>query len=142
MSVVVSCYSGAAAEAAAFGVPALFLSAEAATTFERLIALGRASIVRCEDILREIAAATLARGSSFERQPDIESTLLGSKKWRTTIGPLARAARIDGAGDMVSPGHERARRARVFRHLATFTNGIPARAPSTPCFRNVSGLEL
>jgi hypothetical protein len=45
MSVVVSLASGAAAEAAAFGVPSIFLSKEAKATFFRLIDAGLASVI-------------------------------------------------------------------------------------------------
>ncbi len=56
MSVVVSRYSGAAAEAEAFGVPAMFLSTEASGPFGAVIARGAAKIVEVEALANAIAA--------------------------------------------------------------------------------------
>ena len=55
MSVLVSLASGAAAEAAVFGVPALFLSDEAHGTFPGLIERGVASVIDARTLNREIA---------------------------------------------------------------------------------------
>jgi hypothetical protein len=60
MSVLVSLASGAAAEAAVFGVPAIFLSNEADATFSRLIREGMASV-----------ADTRSLNSLIERLPRI-----------------------------------------------------------------------
>ena len=55
MSVLVSRFSGASAEAAAFGVPALFLSDEARGQFSGLIAQGLASVVELRMLNEEIS---------------------------------------------------------------------------------------
>ncbi len=56
MSAVISLASGAAVEAAAFGVPALFLDDEALGTFSRLIEGGHAELIGIEQLLGRIAA--------------------------------------------------------------------------------------
>jgi hypothetical protein len=56
MSVVLSLASGAAMEAAMFGVPAFFLSNEAQGPFGALIAGGRAAVIAMEEICSHIAA--------------------------------------------------------------------------------------
>jgi hypothetical protein len=56
MSALVSLASGAAAEAAIFGVPALFLDAEALGAFPGLIARGEAELVDVADLVSRIAA--------------------------------------------------------------------------------------
>ncbi|HEX3912612.1 MAG TPA: hypothetical protein VHW71_03825 [Steroidobacteraceae bacterium] len=56
MSVLVSLASGACAEAAAFGVPALFLSDEARDTFSRLIERNVAAVIDVAQLNREIGS--------------------------------------------------------------------------------------
>jgi hypothetical protein len=56
MSILVSLNSGAALEAALFAVPALFLSAEARTTFGALIGRGAAALVDVHEVSARIAA--------------------------------------------------------------------------------------
>ena len=56
MSVLVSLASGAAAEAAAFGVPALFLDDEALGTFASLIERGQAKLIEVADVAAHITA--------------------------------------------------------------------------------------
>jgi hypothetical protein len=54
MHAVVSLASGASAEAAAFGVPAFFLSEEASVPFEALIRRGQAAIIDVDDLNAEL----------------------------------------------------------------------------------------
>jgi hypothetical protein len=76
MSVLVSLASGAAGEAAALGVPALFLDAEARGPFAGLLAAGHARVVDVTGIATEIArmdaAPTRARA---DRAPPTDETL-------------------------------------------------------------------
>jgi hypothetical protein len=94
MSVIVSLSSGAAAEAAALGVPALFLSEGANGQFGRLIERGLAS---CADVLSlnssiERISTPNAR-SAAARQPDINGTLLHLEELARAYAQLcARAA--------------------------------------------------
>jgi hypothetical protein len=76
MSALVSLASGAAAEAAIFGVPALFLDAEAQATFPGLIRRGRAELIGVHEVVSMIAGkpAKPARASA-SRPPPIEQTL-------------------------------------------------------------------
>jgi len=67
-SVLVSRFSGAAAEAADFGVPALFLSEEARGQFSRLIERGCAAIVQIPELIQTIAGLPLR-----PRRPAISS---------------------------------------------------------------------
>jgi hypothetical protein len=77
MSVVVSRYSGSSAEAAAFGVPALFLSDEARGQFSDLIDRGLASVVQMESLHASIARLPRQPIRPVpERQPNIDDTLL------------------------------------------------------------------
>jgi hypothetical protein len=76
MSVLVSLASGAAAEAAAFGVPALFLDQEALGAFQGLIARGQAELVDVADVASRIAdlRARPVR-AAWNPPPPIEDTL-------------------------------------------------------------------
>ncbi|HEX4375651.1 MAG TPA: hypothetical protein VHZ99_00705 [Steroidobacteraceae bacterium] len=76
MSVVVSRYSGAAAEAENFGVPALFLSTEAYGPFAALMARGAARVVELEALTEAIGSlpARPVRRSSMPA-PAIDGTL-------------------------------------------------------------------
>jgi hypothetical protein len=77
MSVVVSRFSGASAEAAAFGVPAFFLSEEARGQFSALIERGTASVIDIGALITNIARlpAVTVRPASI-RQPGLDETLL------------------------------------------------------------------
>jgi hypothetical protein len=76
MSVLVALASGAAAEAAAFGVPALFLDPEALGTFPHLIARGQAELVPLADLPARIAATPRwRRREMLEPAPPIGDTL-------------------------------------------------------------------
>ena len=61
MSVVVSRFSGASAEAAFFGVPAIFISEEARGQFSDLIDRGFAAVVEIEALNAAIAAMPAVR---------------------------------------------------------------------------------
>lgn len=61
MSVLISLNSGAALEAALFGVPALFLSAEARATFGALIERGAAALVEVRELGPRIAEVPAMR---------------------------------------------------------------------------------
>jgi hypothetical protein len=76
MSVVVSRFSGASAEAAALGVPSIFLSEEARGQFSNLIDQGFARIIDIESLNTTIAAmpAEVLRPAP-EKLPEIEHTL-------------------------------------------------------------------
>jgi hypothetical protein len=76
MDALVSLASGAAAEAALFGVPAFFLDEEALGTFAGLIERGQAEMVRLPDLIDRLAErpARPARCRSAAAPP-IESTL-------------------------------------------------------------------
>jgi hypothetical protein len=76
MSAVVSLASGAATEAAAFGVPALFLDEEALALYPGLIARGVAEVVEVEKATGRIAALpTRPVRASQARPPPIADTL-------------------------------------------------------------------
>jgi hypothetical protein len=76
MDALVSLASGAAAEAAMFGVPALFLDGEALGTYPDLIARGDAELIEVADVVRTISR--LCRRSSrpaSNGSPPIAQTL-------------------------------------------------------------------
>ena len=75
MDAVVSLASGSAAEAAAFGVPVLFLDEEARATFGRLIERGEAEVVGVADVLARIAALEGPRRPRTDPPPPIDETL-------------------------------------------------------------------
>ena len=68
MTALVSLMSGAAGEAAIFGVPAFFLSEEATGPFGNLVAQGCARIVDSAQLIQEIEKLSESR----TRQPDID----------------------------------------------------------------------
>jgi hypothetical protein len=76
MSAVVSLASGAATEAAAFGVPALFMDEEAYALFPGLIERGEAELVDVAEVIPRLAGlpARPARTAGV-RSPPIEETL-------------------------------------------------------------------
>jgi hypothetical protein len=76
MSVAVSRYSGSSAEAAMFGVPALFLSDEARDPFSGLLARGTATVVdipRLNDAIARLPAAPVR--PPLESSPKLHETL-------------------------------------------------------------------
>jgi len=77
MSVLVSRFSGASAEAANFGVPALFLSEEARGQFSSLIERGCATVVEIPTLIDVIARlpATPMR-PQLNVAPELDQTLL------------------------------------------------------------------
>jgi hypothetical protein len=96
MSVLVSLASGAAAEAAAFGVPALFLDPEALGTFPGLIARGQAELIAVADLARLIATLPARPGPrAREAPPPIEETLGRLDDMAGTYGRLCRSTRLD-----------------------------------------------
>ena len=92
MSVLVSLASGAAAEAAIFGVPALFLDEEARGSLPGLIQRGQAEVIDVADLIPRIAqlpsrpprAATTAT-------PPIEQTLRRLEQMADDYGRLCQA---------------------------------------------------
>jgi hypothetical protein len=77
MSVLVSRFSGAAVEAASFGVPALFLSEEARGQFSGLIERGCARVVELSELLATIARLPkLPVRPRPATAPDLDETLL------------------------------------------------------------------
>jgi hypothetical protein len=76
MSALVSLNSGAAAEGAAFGVPALFLDHEALGSFAGLIERGQAKIVEVADVVARIADMPRRPARAVSAPPPpIEETL-------------------------------------------------------------------
>jgi len=91
MSVLVSRFSGASAEAAAFGVPAFFLSEEACGQFSRLIAQGLASVIDIGVLNTEIARLpTVPVRPAPIRQPSLDETLLQLEKIARDYSELCR----------------------------------------------------
>ncbi len=77
VSVLVSRFSGASAEGAAFGVPALFLSEEARGQFSDLIERSLASVVEIQTLITEIARMPkVPVRPAPVRQPSLDGTLL------------------------------------------------------------------
>jgi len=75
MSALVSLASGTAGEAAAFGVPAFFLSDEARGPFAGLIARGAAAVVDTAALIDEIARLSPAPARAPAEPPKIAETL-------------------------------------------------------------------
>jgi hypothetical protein len=75
MDALVSLASGAAVEAAMFGVPAFFLDEEALDTFPRLIARGEASLVDVDSLQSAIAALPVSNPALRISAPPLEDTL-------------------------------------------------------------------
>ena len=75
MDALVSLASGAAAEAAMFGVPAFFLDGEAFDTFPDLIAAGKASPVEVSSLVQAIARSPVGASRPPGGAPPIEETL-------------------------------------------------------------------
>jgi hypothetical protein len=82
MSAVVSRFSGASAEAAAFGVPAFFLSDEACGQFSALIERGVASVIDISTLNAEISRLpSIPIRPEPTRRPDLDETLLLVEKF-------------------------------------------------------------
>jgi hypothetical protein len=101
MSVVVSLASGASAEAAAFGVPSLFLSEEARGAFAGLIERGLAGIVDVHALKDEISrmARTPKRPPSV-LAPSVDETLRRLESIASEYSRLCRpeAAQVSSIG--------------------------------------------
>jgi hypothetical protein len=97
MSVVVSRFSGAAAEAAAFGVPALFLSVEAHGQFSELVERGLASVIDVQTLITEIARIpTIPVRPALVRQPDLDETLSHLEEMAREYSQLFRSPQTSG----------------------------------------------
>lgn len=98
MSALVSRFSGASAEAAAFGVPAFFLSEEAHGQFSGLIAQELASVVDIRALNGEIARvpAVPVRPAPV-RQPALDDTLLHLREMARDYRDLCRTE-MEAAG--------------------------------------------
>jgi hypothetical protein len=75
MNALVSLASGAAGEAAMFGVPAFFLDEEATVTFPRLIARGEATMIDVGSLISAISRLPGERPASAVQMSSIEDTL-------------------------------------------------------------------
>lgn len=97
MDAVVSLASGAAAEAAMFGIPAFFLDPEAHDTFPQLIAQGHASVIRVGSLIGAIASLPIDRNRRPVAVPPIEETLLEIDRLSRDYRQLCFEARPAGA---------------------------------------------
>lgn len=96
MHVLISLASGAAGEAAAFGVPAFFLSDAAHGPFGELIRRGEAQIVSLDEVSQEIAGtSTKPVRTAAYRPPPIADTL---RKLESIADDYARLCRSTGSG--------------------------------------------
>jgi hypothetical protein len=86
---LVSLASGAAAEAAMFGVPAFFLDDEALSTFPRLVDRGQAQIVDAQSLVRAIESARRAPRSL--EGPSIDDTLRRIERLSADYEDLCRS---------------------------------------------------
>jgi hypothetical protein len=94
ISVLVSRFSGASAEGAAFGVPALFLSDEARGQFSDLIERGLASVVEIRTLITEIARLPRAPVRPPPvRQPNLDGTLVHLEEIALDYSQLCRSAK-------------------------------------------------
>jgi hypothetical protein len=94
MSVLVSRFSGASAEAAAFGVPAIFLSEEARGQYYGLIGQGLATVINIQELNAEITRlpAVPVRPEPV-RQPDLNQTLIHLEEIARDYSQLCRSSR-------------------------------------------------
>ncbi len=92
MSVLVSLASGAAAEAAIFGAPALFLDDEARGSFPGLIERGQAKVIDVAEVIARIAElpARPVR-PTVPPSPPIDQTLRGLAKMADDYRRLCRS---------------------------------------------------
>jgi hypothetical protein len=97
MSAVVSLNSGSAAEAAAFGVPALFLDREALGAFPGLVERGQAEIIDVAEAVSRLAdmPARPARAVAHP-SPPIGETLRRLSEMAEAYGRLCQANPLDG----------------------------------------------
>lgn len=103
MDALVSIASGAAGEAAAFGVPALFLSPEAQGPFGALIARGDAAVVDVEALIARIARLPARRARTGpDAAPPIERVLSQVDAIAADYARLCRRQPRSGAA--ASPG--------------------------------------
>ncbi len=93
MSVLLSLASGASGEAAAFGVPALFLSDEARGPFGNLIDQGSARVIDVATVNEVIESLTLdVKRPAPVAQPDLDATLLELERHAREYAALAGTA--------------------------------------------------
>jgi hypothetical protein len=96
MSAVVSLSSGAAAEAAAFGVPALFIDKEALALFPDLIERGEAGLIEVGEVVRKIASLTAKSTPPLRRKaPPIADTIQRLDRMAVDYTRLRRAGSLD-----------------------------------------------
>jgi hypothetical protein len=93
MTAVVSLASGAAAEAAAFGIPSFFLSDEARVTFPGLVDRGLASVVDPASVNNMIARIEVRQPARTRLQmPAIDETLLALEETAAQYSRMCRTA--------------------------------------------------
>jgi hypothetical protein len=109
MSGVVSLASGAAAEAAMLGVPALFLSDDARGTFGGLIERGLARVVELHELHDAISHLSTVATGERARAPDFDRSLGQLEALADEYSRMCRT------GDTAAATHPREARARV-RH--------------------------
>jgi hypothetical protein len=98
MSVVVSLASGSSTEAAAFGVPALFLGGEALALFPGLIERGDAALIDIADLASRIAALPARpAGARRTQAPPIADTLQRLDQMAAAYRDLCRAEPLGDA---------------------------------------------
>ncbi len=96
MRAMVSLASGAAGEAAEFGVPALFLSPEARGPFSGLIDRGRATIIDVSEVVVEVGRLpAIAQRPATAPVPDIGETLLRVEQIAQDYAQLCATSRGD-----------------------------------------------
>ena len=99
MSVLVSLASGAAAEAAILGVPALFLDDEAGGSFPGLIERGQAEVIDVADVIPRIAEfPDRPVRASVTSSPPIDQTLRRLEAMAEDYARLCRADRLSRSG--------------------------------------------
>jgi hypothetical protein len=97
MNALVSLASGAASEAAAFGVPALFLDPEALGSFPGLIERGQAEVIDVAETTSRIADTAESSGRAiFNPPPPIAETLRRLDAMAGDYGRLCQAHPLQG----------------------------------------------
>lgn len=99
MDVVVSLASGASAEAAMFGIPALFLSAAAQDYFAGMIARGEARIIEAGDAIKEISGLHARKTGKLASAPwdDLNVTLVRLRTIAVEYAGLCRTQSYPGS---------------------------------------------